>query len=124
LWFAREPPNSFESWQPMADFALTEPVVDFQACWAEMDLPAHVREVLSAAPLIQIPENRNQLLDWALGRTTGSTDWRLGNRDDHGFHEATFHVPGQGRVVEAIVTKARNGLAVNFPDPAMRRRDP
>ena len=29
-----------------------------------------------------------------------------------------------GRIVEAVVTKARNGLAINFPDPAMRRRDP
>lgn len=108
----------------MADFALTESVVDFQACWAEMDLPPHVREVLGAAPLIQTPENRIQLLDWALGRTTGSTDWRLGNRDDHGVHEATFYVPGHGRIVEALITKARNGLAINFPDPAMRRRDP
>ena len=27
-------------------------------------------------------------------------------------------------MVEAVVTKARNGLAINFPDPAMRRRDP
>ncbi|HEY1986342.1 MAG TPA: DUF4914 family protein [Terracidiphilus sp.] len=98
--------------------------VDFQSCWAEMDLPAHVREVLSAAPLVQTPENRPQLLDWALGRSTGSTDWRLGNRDDHGVHEAIFQVPGTGRIVEAIVTKARNGLAINFPDPAMRRRDP
>jgi hypothetical protein len=103
-------------------------VVDFQACWAEMDLPAHVREVLGAAPLVQMPENRPQLLDWALGRPTGTTDWRLGNREDHGVYEAIFHVPGQpngmGRIVEAVVTKARNGLAINFPDPAMRRRDP
>src|ERR1035438_3422931 len=103
-------------------------VVDFQAALAEMNLPAHVREVLSAAPLMQVPENRPQLLDWALGRPTGTTDWRLGNREDHGVYEAIFHVPGrpngQGRIVEAVVTKARNGLAINFPDPAMRRRDP
>ena len=99
-------------------------LVDFQACWSDMDLPAHVREVLGAAPLVQTPENRPQLLDWALGRATGATDWRLGNRDDHGVHEAIFHVPGIGRIVEAVITKARNGLAVNFPDPAMRRRDP
>ena len=26
--------------------------------------------------------------------------------------------------MEAVITKARNGLAINFPDPAMRRRDP
>src|SRR6266702_3040209 len=98
--------------------------VDFQASWAEMELPPHVHEVLSAAPLVQMPENRPQLLDWALGRPTGVTDWRLGNRDDHGVHEAVFNAPGIGRIVEAVITKARNGLAVNFPDPAMRRRDP
>ncbi len=102
----------------------SESVVDFQAVWAEMELPAHVREVLSAAPLVQTPENRSQLLDWALGRATGATDWRLGNRDDHGVYEAIFNAEGTGRVVEAVITKARNGLAINFPDPAMRRRDP
>ncbi len=99
-------------------------VVDFQAMWTELDLPPAVREVLSAAPLMQTPETRPQLLDWALGRTTGATDWRLGNRDDHGVYEAVFKARGRGRIVEAIITKARNGLAINFPDPEMRRRDP
>ncbi len=99
-------------------------VVDFQAGWMELELPAAVREVLSAAPLVQTPETRPQLLDWALGRTTGATDWRLGNRDDHGVYEAVFKARGRGRIVEAVITKARNGLAINFPDPAMRRRDP
>jgi hypothetical protein len=46
-----------------------------------------VGEVLAAAPLVQTPENRSQLLDWALGRSTGTTDWTLGNRDDHGVHD-------------------------------------
>src|SRR3974390_1043734 len=98
--------------------------IDFQSCWAELDLPPNVREVLSAAPLIQTPETRQQLLDWALGRSTGETDWTLGNRDDHGQYEAVFQTPGFGRITEAIITKARNGLAINFPEPAMRRRDP
>ena len=102
----------------------SEPFVDFQANWSEMNLPAHVGEVLAAAPLVQCPESRPQLLDWSLGRPTGTTDWRLGNRDDHGVYEAIFKAKGVGRVVEAVVTKARNGLAINFPDPAMRRRDP
>ena len=52
-------------------------VVDFQSGWAELELPAAVHEVLSAAPLVQTPETRPQLLDWALGRTTGATDWRI-----------------------------------------------
>jgi len=103
-------------------------VVDFQSSWAELDLPSHVREVLSAAPLVIAPQNRPQLLDWALGRATGETDWTLGNRDDHGVYESIFQIPGKGpgkgRIVEAVITKARNGLAINYTDPAMRRRDP
>jgi len=35
----------------------------FQACWRNWSA-AHVREVLSAAPLVQAPETRQQLLDW------------------------------------------------------------
>lgn len=98
--------------------------VDFSASWAELDLPAAVREVLAGAPLVQVPESRQDLLDWALGRQAGATDWTLGNRDDHGLHEVMFHAPGVGRIIEAVITKARNGVAVNYPDPAMRRRDP
>jgi len=37
-----------------------ESVVDFQSCWAELDLPAAVQEVLGAAPLVQAPETRTQ----------------------------------------------------------------
>jgi len=99
-------------------------VVDIQTNWADFDLPAHVLEVLSAAPLVQFPETRQQLLDWSLGRTSGATDWRLGNREDHGFYEVIFQAKGVGRIVEAEITKARNGVAINFPDPSMRRRDP
>ena len=110
--------------ETVAAESVSSRVLDFQSSWAELDLPPQVREALAAAPLVQTPENRTQLLDWSLGRPTGSTDWRLGNRDDHGVHEATCYVPGHGRIIEAVITKARNGLAVNFPDPAMRRRDP
>ncbi|HEX4285345.1 MAG TPA: DUF4914 family protein [Terracidiphilus sp.] len=112
----------------MTTAAASDRVIDFQACWTDLDLPPHVCEVLAAAPLVQTPENRPQLLDWALGRSSGTTDWTLGNRGDHGVYEAVFHLPGRHagstRIVEAVVTKARNGLAINFPDPAMRRRDP
>ncbi len=98
--------------------------VDFQLAWPELDLPASVREVLHAAPRVRTPESRLDLLDWALGRDSDVTDWTLGNREDHGVNEVIFDVPGTGRVVEAVITKARNGVAVNYPDPAMRRRDP
>jgi hypothetical protein len=104
--------------------AVKKTFVDFQANWSEFELPSHVREVLSAAPLVQTPDSREQLMDWALGRATGETNWTLGNRDDHGQYEAVFQTTTGERITEAMITKARNGLAVNFPDPAMRRRDP
>ena len=108
----------------MTQAAASDALVDFQSSWAELDLPAAVREVLSAAPLVQTPESRADLLDWSLGRTSGETNWSTGNRVDHGQYETVFHLPGGGRMTEAVITKARNGLAVNYPDPAMRRRDP
>ncbi len=103
----------------------TERAVDFQSCWAELELPPHVRDVLSAAPLVQAPETRQQLLDWALGRSTGDTDWRLGqSRRPRTSTRPSSRPPAWAAIVEAMITKARNGLAINFPDPAMRRRDP
>ena len=112
----------------MSTSACISGFVDFQANWADLELPSAVIEVLSAAPLVQTPETRTQLLDWALGRSSGDTDWTLGNREDHGQYDAVFQTPGpsgnSARIVEAVITKARNGLAINFPDPAMRRRDP
>jgi hypothetical protein len=33
-------------------------------------------------------------------------------------------VPGRGWVPEVHVVRARNGVAVNYVDPYMRRRDP
>ena len=98
--------------------------IDFKTDWAMLELPAHVMEVLSAAPALYVAERREDLLDWALGREAATTDWRHSNREDKGVFESAFDVPGIGRVVEARVTKARNGIAVNFPDVRMRRRDP
>lgn len=98
--------------------------IDFKKEWTSLGLPAQVIEVLSAAPALYVAETREDIFNWALGREAGSTDWNPGNREDKGEFECAFEVPGVGRVVEAVVTKARNGLAVNFPDPRMRRRDP
>ncbi|MDQ8024099.1 MAG: DUF4914 family protein [Moraxellaceae bacterium] len=100
------------------------PTLDFARDWAELGLPPHVIEVLGAAPKIFVPTCREDLLDWALGRDAGSTDWSAANRDDKAEYNAVFDIPGLGPVTEAVVTKARNGLAINFTDPKLRRRDP
>lgn len=102
----------------------TPRTINFKTDWSSLGLPAHVMEVLGAAPALHVAESREDLLNWALGREAGATDWNHNNREDKGVFECAFEVPGYGRVVEATVTKARNGLAVNFVDPKMRRRDP
>jgi hypothetical protein len=102
----------------------TTKTINFQNDWPKLGLPPHVIEVLSAAPAVFVAEHREDLLNWALNRNPGDTDWRHANREDKGEIEVGFEVPGKGFVVEARVTKARNGIAINFVDPKMRRRDP
>ncbi len=98
--------------------------IDFKQDWSSLTLPASVIEVLGGAPALYVAESREDLLNWALGREVGSTDWAPGNREDKGEHAVAFEVKGKGLVMEATVTKARNGLSVNYVEPAMRRRDP
>ena len=47
----------------------------------------------------------------------------MGGKSD-GVFEVTYEVPGRGRVAECTVTRCKNGLAVNYIEPYMRRRDP
>src|SRR5450432_44830 len=95
-----EGPSTFENRQGASVTLLAAPEsIDFKTDWAELELPAHVMEVLSAAPAIYVPERREDLLDWALGREAGTTDWRHSNREDKGVFESAFDVPGIGRLV-------------------------
>lgn len=41
-----------------------------------------------------------------------------------GWHEVAYEVRGRGRVVEAKVCRVNNGIAANYMEPYMRRRDP
>lgn len=41
-----------------------------------------------------------------------------------GFYEVGYDVPGRGFVPEAKVCRVRNGIAANYYDPYLRRRDP
>ncbi|MBI4470658.1 MAG: DUF4914 family protein [Acidobacteria bacterium] len=81
--------------------------------WNEMPLPAELKEILAACPGFAVPRDRRTILDLALG-----------GDGFHDVYEVAYDVPGMGRVVEATVTRCRNGLAINYTDPEMRRRDP
>ncbi|HME54537.1 MAG TPA: DUF4914 family protein [Candidatus Lokiarchaeia archaeon] len=44
--------------------------------------------------------------------------------NENGVFEVAYDVPDVGRVVEATVVRARNGIVINYMEPYMRRRDP
>ena len=75
-------------------------------------LPEEFRSVIAAAPRVIMPETREELVDLALGGA-GNNQYEVG-----------YDVPGRGYVAEAEVVRARNGVAVNYFEAYMRRRDP
>lgn len=74
-------------------------------------VPREVMKILEISDW-QIPESREELFALALG----------GENKDR--FEVAYEWPGSGSTVEAIVTRCSNGVAINYPDDYMRRRDP
>ncbi|TFH05846.1 MAG: DUF4914 family protein [Spirochaetales bacterium] len=74
-------------------------------------VPTELTTVFESADII-LPETRAELLDLVF------------NDPNADFIEVAYDVPGKGRVVEATVARCKNGAAVNYVDPYMRRRDP
>jgi hypothetical protein len=89
-------------------------------------VPSNTSEALAS---IRLPDGAAALFEQRPGRTIALPPDRetlielaLGGAPDR--FEVAYDIPGQGRMVEAEVVRARNGVAVNMPDPYMRRRDP
>ena len=68
--------------------------------------------VLSSARSIVVPESLDELNELSLGGEGADT------------FEVSYNVPSKGKIVEARVDRCRNGIAVNYNEPYMRRRDP
>lgn len=77
-----------------------------------MVLPGELRAALSASPDVLLAESREQLIELSLG-DAGTDTFEVG-----------YDVPGRGYVAEAQVVRCRNGVAVNYYEAYMRRRDP
>lgn len=77
---------------------------------------------------IALPGNVRELLEGCRGFTFfGSTDdlaeaatMGLQNQE----YAVAYTIPGKGEFTEAIVHRVKNGIAVNYTEPYMRRRDP
>jgi len=76
-----------------------------------VSLPADVRAALDAATDVIVPTSREELYALALGPAGGPT------------FDVVYDVDGVP-VKEADVVRCKNGLAVNYPEDYMRRRDP
>jgi hypothetical protein len=76
-------------------------------------VPSEVADILLACPRYTVARDVNQLV-------------RLATRDADatGWHDVSYHVPGRGDVLEARACRVRNGVAANYIEPYMRRRDP
>ena len=77
-----------------------------------MVLPIEVQCLLRECKSVIVPANRESLLELAVGER--------GNK----IFDVAYDVPGMGNVVEAEVVKCKNGIAVNYKELYMRRRDP
>lgn len=80
--------------------------------WKKYNLPAEAARIVSECPSLVIASSTAELADLACG----------GAQSD--YFEVAYEVKGRGRVVEATVARVRNGVAANYPEPYMRRRDP
>ncbi len=86
--------------------------VDISQQWPELDLPEQIVEILTQCKSLHFPRSRDEVLSMAMGGLT------------EGQFEVAYDAPGIGRTVEATVARCSNGLAVNYLEPSMRRRDP
>ena len=80
--------------------------------WREWHIAEELQYVLERSKNVIIQKKRDELIELSLG-----------SKDNYTY-DVEYEVPGKGKVVEAHVTRCKNGIAVNYPDPYMRRRDP
>lgn len=76
-------------------------------------LPPEAAELLAACPKYTLATSVEQLMELAV-RDAGPDGW----------HRVAYDVPGKGEVLEAVAGRVPNGIAANYFDPYMRRRDP
>ncbi|NBB78775.1 MAG: DUF4914 family protein [Verrucomicrobia bacterium] len=76
-------------------------------------LPETAERVLARAPSVIVPESFDDVRALAVR-----------DANAQGWHEVSYNVPGKGQVLEAHVCRVKNGIAANYVEPYMRRRDP
>ncbi len=81
--------------------------------WTRFGMPPHVEEMLAAAPSVTLAYTVDELAALAV-RDAGP----------EGYHDVAYELPDGKSVIEARVSNVKNGVAANYVEPYMRRRDP
>jgi hypothetical protein len=76
-----------------------------------VDLAPEVRAALESSPRLVVPRTRDELYRLSLGPAEGPV------------FSVEYQANGK-TIPEATITRCRNGIAVNYPEDYMRRRDP
>ena len=80
--------------------------------YEKLNLSAETLQLLKKAKSVHMPNSIQEMMDAACG-----------GKDKNEF-TVLYDVPNAGPIIEANVARVRNGLAVNYTQPYMRRRDP
>lgn len=83
-----------------------------QECLDRMNLPDYILEILKCSKGVIVPKTRTDLFELAMGNVANTT------------YDVEYEVDGLGTVLEATITKCKNGAVVNYVEDYMRRRDP
>ncbi len=78
---------------------------------AKLRLPEELKAVLDRTT-VTFAKDRDDLFRLSMGKKKAD------------FYEVYYNIPNMGKVVECTVARCKNGIAVNYTDPYMRRRDP
>ena len=80
--------------------------------WQAWDIPEELKKCLDACENVILPKTRKELIDLSMGGENVKNA------------EIGFAVDKLGYVSEANIVRCKNGIAVNYIDPYIRRRDP
>ncbi len=78
--------------------------------WSKWGIDKDVKQLLDASPQVVIGEDRSKLFDMAVGGKE--------------LFDVSYELDNGEVVKEAYVAKCKNGLAINYYEKEMRRRDP
>ncbi len=78
--------------------------------WSKWAIEEDVKSLLDASPRVIVAQNRNELFDMAVGGKDA--------------FDITYELENGKAVKEVSVVRCKNGLAINYYEKEMRRRDP